>query len=551
MNAQPFDYIIVGAGAAGCVLAYRLSEDPAVSVALVEAGGRDLHPFFHVPKAIGQLATKADALWNYAVEPEIGNGNKVEYWRRGRVLGGSTSINGLVYVRGQPADFDAIARHSSDDWSWEHIGRAYRALEDHELGDGDGRGRGGPLKISLPGADVRNGLHEAVLAAGRSLGLSVKEDVNRPDNGEGIGYCPRTVYQGWRQSAVTAFLKPTHKRPNLSVITHATVEKIVFEGSRAVGISYRREGKVAQLHARREVIVAAGALASPGILERSGIGDPARLASLGIPVVHANRSVGEGLLEHRALLMQWKMTADAPSWNAAHRGWRLVGNVLRYLLTRRGPIGSATFDIGAWLKSRPELDRPDVQFLIAPHSVDFSRRGKTTEPFPGMSLVVYMLRPSSSGSVHITSTDPEVLPRIIPNHRATSEDRNAMVAGVRAVRRLMAQQPLSGLIEAETVPGPRFDTDEEILKAYDTFGTCGYHAVGSCRMGADVASVIDPELRVRGVEGLRIMDTSVVPIIPSGNTQGPMMAMAWRAADVILRSRAMPETRIPVTAEAA
>ena len=530
-----FDYIIVGAGAAGCVLAYRLSEDPTVNVALIEAGGSDRHPLFHVPKGVALLMTRPKNLWTYPTEPERTNANKAEYWLRGRVLGGSTSVNGLMWVRGQPDDFNSIAQLSSSDWDWNNIGQAYAALESHELGAGTARGDKGPLKISLPGSDIRMKWHDAILAAGKSMGLPVKDDVNIPDNDEGIGYNPRTAFKGRRQSAAVAFLDPARKRRNLTIITKATVNKVLFEGKQATGVLCRIRG-VEKTIAGREVILCGGAMASPGILERSGIGDPERLRTLGIGLVAANPGVGENMIEHRALLMQWKLNDPKISYNRNHRGLRLFWTIFRYLLTRKGLLTSASFDMGAWLNSKSGANRPDIQFLIAPHSLDFTKMGKTTEPFPGMSLVVYQLRPGSAGNVHITSLDPETAPTTIANHRATELDREAMIAGLRAVRTFASQEPLASMIEIETVPGPQYQTDNEIIQAFDTFATCGYHTVGTCRMGNDAASVVDPELRVRGVEGLRVMDTSIMPVMPSGNTQGPTMAMAWRAADVIRRS---------------
>ena len=527
-----YDYVIVGAGAAGCVLAYRLTEDPKVKVALLEAGGGDRHPFFKVPKAVPLLMNRPKSLWTYPTKPEESNANKEEYWLRGKVMGGSTSVNGLMWVRGQPADFDAIAELSSDDWGWKHIGPAYAALEHHELGAGQDRGGDGPLKVSLPGTDVRMAWHDAVIAAGHSMGLPVKEDVNAPDNDEGVGYNPRTIWKGERQSASVAYLAPARKRRNLTVISGATVDKVLFRDKKAVGVQYLKNGQPSVVGGA-EIILCGGAMASPGILERSGIGDPDRLKALGIDVVAARPQVGEHMIEHRALLMQWKMANPADSYNRAHRGLRLIWTTLRYLLTKKGPMTSATFDMGAWLKSRPGLNRPDTQFLIAPHSLDFTKMGKTTEPFPGMSLVVYPLRPESAGSVHITSTNPAGVPETIANHRATDLDKRAMIDGVRAARTFTAQAPLKDMIVAETQPGAQYQSDEEILQAYDLYATCGYHTVGTCRMGNDPDSVVDPELRVRGVEGLRVIDTSIMPVMPSGNTQGPTMAMAWRAADVI------------------
>jgi choline dehydrogenase len=531
-----YDYLIVGAGAAGCVLAYRLSEDPAVKVGVIEAGPSDKHPFIFMPKGLAKVMADPNHLWVYTSAPEEGTADTPEVWVRGRVLGGSSSVNGMMYVRGQPSDFDALAESSSDDWSWAHIGAAYEAMEGHELGQAPTRGGTGPLKVSLP--TLKDGLSEAMIAAGAALGWPVKADVNQPDDGEGIGYAPRTIYKGRRQSAAEAFLKPAARRPNLTVITDAVVDRVIFEGRRAVGVSVLRGGKSETVRCRGEVILACGAMSSPGVLERSGIGDPARLAGLGVPVIHANPAVGEGLSEHRGIIVQWKLNREI-SQNREFSGWRLLKSTLQYYLTKDGPMSSAAYEIGAWFKTRPGLNRPDAQFLLAPFSFDMDKQRTALEPFPGMNVVTYPLRPSSRGRIHITSLDPNAPPVLEPNYRATREDREAMIGAVRMVRQYAAQQPLAGLIEAETMPGPAYETDEQILAAYDKFGTCGYHAVGSCRMGADPASVVDPQLKVRGVEGLRVMDTSIMPVIPSGNTAGPTMAMAWRAADVIRRGAAV------------
>ena len=531
---EGFDYVIVGAGAAGCVLAYRLSADPSIRVCLIEAGPRDTHPFIAMPKGLAKVMADPKHLWAHMSKPEASTAGQSEAWVRGRVLGGSSSVNGMMYVRGQPADFDAIAEQTSDDWNWEHIGAAYQAMEGHELGAAPTRGDRGPLKVTMP--TLKDALSDAQLKAGQAMGWPLKADVNVPDNGDGIGYTPRTIAGGKRQSAAVAFLRPAEGRPNLTVLTDCTVDRVAFAGQRATGVEVLRGGGREHI-AAREVILCGGAMASPALLERSGIGQAARLQALGIPLVHESPDVGEGLTEHRGLILQWKLKRDL-SQNRMFSGWRLLLSAARYYLNRSGPMAAAAYEIGGWFRTSPGLNRPDAQVLVAPFSFDFAKNRQDVERFPGMHVVVYALRPASRGSIHIESLDPDAPARFRPNYRSDPADNAAMIGAVRVIRDYVRQPPLGELVGEETMPGAAVETDAQILDAYDRLGTCGYHAVGSCRMGKDAASVVDPRLRVRGVERLRIMDTSIMPAIPAGNTQGPTMAMAWRAADLILEDRA-------------
>lgn len=517
------------------MLASRLSENPHISVALIEAGGKSDGLFFRMPKGLAKVMTDPSKIYSYLANPEPGNNfSREEIWARGKLLGGSTAVNGMMWVRGQPDDFDEIAAITSDDWSWEHIGAAYKALESHQLGAAKTRGDSGPLKISQ--ADRRSALMDSMIEAGQQCGWTFRDDFNEPDNEECIAYASRTIWKGERQTAYNAFVEPVLERDNLTVIPGKLVSRVLFEGKRATGVALcdASSGQESSLDARCEVILAGGALASPGILQRSGIGDAGLLERLGIPLVHHSPEVGQNLQEHRNIMVQWKIDSG-DSDNREYSGWRLLRNVFQYLYDKSGPMASGAFEIAARMKSSPDLGRPDVQFIIAPYSFDFPSGRKKLEPHPGMVVCANMLRPNSRGQINIRSTAADELPELIPNYRSTDHDRRTMIEAVRLVRRYADQPALKKLIVEETFPGPEAVSDDEIIAAYDLYASCGYHAVSTCRMGNDENSVVDPQLRVRGAESLRIIDTSIMPRIPSGNTNGPTLAMAWRAADIIMR----------------
>jgi choline dehydrogenase-like flavoprotein len=530
-EADAFDYVIVGAGSAGCVLANRLSADLSVRVALVEAGPRDSHPFIHVPAAVAAAIGTPSLGWGYWTAPQAHMDGRRIPIPRGRVLGGSSAINGMVYNRGHPSDYDDWAALGNVGWSYREVLPYFVRSEDNEsLGHLPHHGKGGEMAVT----DIRhpNRLNFAFLEAMQQLQIRPTPDFTGHDP-EGFGLRQGNIKGGRRESMATAFLRPAERRSNLTVVTNALCRRMVIEGKRATGVEVIQNGASRVLAARREVVVSGGAIGSPQILLLSGIGDGAALQKLGIEVKHHLPAVGANLQDHLAVLVQMVTDNDATSYGisvkAAPRG---AWNLLEYALFRRGPLSSNLFESTAFLRTTPELKRPDIQYVFQP-----ARRNQNTFPIPighGFVMSSVLLYPKSRGTITLASPDPSAAPVIDPNLLSEPEDYEPLLRAIAFSRRAFATQPFVKYGAREFLPGKDVQ-DPEALKAYiRRTGVTVHHPAGTCRMGSDPDSVLDPQLRVRGIEGLRVADASIFPILVGGNTNAPVVMVAEKASDMIL-----------------
>jgi choline dehydrogenase-like flavoprotein len=534
------DYVIVGAGSAGCVLANRLSADPTAKVVLIEAGGRDWSPYIHIPAGFMKLLDHPSFTWGFHAEPDPGTAGRAILYPRGKVLGGSSSINGLIYIRGQPEDFDHWAQLGNRGWSWDDVLPYFKRAENWEGGESEIRGKGGPLFTSKMD---RSPLCAAVIEAGKELGLQYREDVNDlpAGAGEGIGWCQQT--RGGRRRASTArtYLRPAMKRPNLQVITKALVRRIVFDGRRAVAVEYERGGAMQRVDADGEIILSAGAVGSPHILQLSGVGAAEHLNRVGIPVHHAVPGVGQNLQDHYIARISYPVKG-AWTVNERSRGVALAAEVLRYLVTGKGMLTYSASLAAASVKVLEESATPDVQCSIAPGSFKQGQIGELDD-FPGITAGAWQMRPLSRGYIEAKSTNPAEAPAINPRYLSDPTDRRAMVGGLRFVRRLFAAPALAKYCGPEILPGAQVETDDELLDYARQNGSTVYHATCTCKMGNDGMAVVDDQLRVHGLERLRVIDASVMPTVTSTNTNAPTIMIAEKGADMIRRAAraAQPE----------
>jgi len=533
---QSFDFIVVGAGSAGSVVAERLSADGRFSVLVLEAGGTDLRFYVQMPLGYGKTFFDPAVNWNYKAEPDPGLAGNADHWPRGKILGGSSSINAMVWIRGAREDYDGWRDAGNPGWGYDDLLPAFKAIEDNQAGANTWRGKGGPVHVTDMSPAVHPLTHRYI-EAGKQAGLPFNPDFNG-ESQEGVGIYQISTRGGRRMSAARAFLRPAMKRGNVRVETGAFVTRILFEGRRAVGVEYEQNGKSKRARAGREVILSGGSVNSPQLLQLSGVGPGPLLQSLGIPVVHANANVGANLQDHVGINYTFK--AKVPTLNSVLRPWwgkALVG--MRYLTTGTGPLSLSINNGGGFFRTDPTRDRPNMQLYFQAFSTVIPRVGErpllTPDPWPGFSIGLSNARPSSRGEIMIRSADPRQYPKIVANAYSTNHDVEEMLAAVKFVRTIATQPAIAEVIAEEVLPGPSVQSDADLIDDFRRRSGTVYHPCSTCRMGPDPAtSVVDPRLKVHGVEGLRVIDASIFPGNITGNTNAPAIMTGWKGAELVL-----------------
>ncbi|MDA8109221.1 MAG: choline dehydrogenase [Betaproteobacteria bacterium] len=534
MSARTYDFVVVGAGSAGCVLANRLSESGRYRVLLLEAGPEDRSFWIHLPIGYGKTMFHEVYNWGFYTEPDPGMNSRKIYWPRGRGLGGSSSINGLIFIRGQPQDYDHWEKLGNRGWGWKDVLPYFIRSEHNTRGASAWHGADGPVWCSDIGE--RHELIEAIIRAAGELGIARNDDFNGPTQ-EGAGYYQLFTHRGWRCSSADAYLRPARKRANLRIETDAFATRVLFEGKRASGVRYERHGEQLEARAAREVIVAAGAIQSPQLLQLSGVGDAPLLASMGISVVSDVPGVGKNLSDHLQLRVMYKVAKPITTNDDLRTLWGSARIGLKWLLFRKGPLAIGINQGGLFARVLPESETPDIQFHFATLSADLA--GAKPHPWSGCTFSVCQLRPESRGTVTIRSREAKEPPAIRPNYLSAELDRRCAIEALKLTRRLAATRALAPYLVEEFRPGAGAQSDEELLGFAREHGATIFHPSGTCRMGADPLAVVDERLRVKGTAGLRVADCSIMPMLVSGNTHAPVVMIAEKASALILEDAAI------------